>query len=338
MARLIDDFGPRLMRDAWDASQDADAVMSSFTSDTYALAIGEKRDIPVISAPLQPAMITTRDGRVMPNAPLPRRVSRVNEWFGRILIEPFPWRIYGKHVNAFRREIGLAPQSSRQNAAARRRMTVIHGFSRHVVPRPADWPANFHISGYWFLDEGSDWEPSTELADFVASDRPPVCIGFGSMIGRNAEGTTRLLVEAIRKSGERAVLLAGWAKMGSQALPPGVMVLASAPHDWLYRRMAAVVHHGGAGTTAAGLSAGVPNIIIPHMVDQPYWGRRVRALGVGPDPLPRHRLTATALAGAIRKAVSDEAMQRRASILAARIRGEDGLASAVAVVEGIVGT
>lgn len=337
MQRLIDGFGPRLIRDAWEASQDADAVMSSFTSDTYALAIGEGRDIPVISMPLQPTMITTRDGRAMPNAPLPRRVSRINEWFGRILIEPFPWRIYGRHVNAFRREIGLAPQTSRQSVAARRRMTVIHGVSRHVMPFPTDWPASFHVSGYWFLEERRDWQPPTELADFLASGRLPVSIGFGSMIGRDPEGTTRLLVEAVQRSGERAILLAGWAGMGSQEFPPGVLVLPSVPHGWLYQRVAAVVHHGGAGTTAAGLSAGAPSVIVPHMVDQPYWGQRVRALGVGPRPIPRHRLTAATLAEAIREAVSDEAMRRRAANLAARIKAEDGLAAAVAVVKSVAG-
>jgi hypothetical protein len=337
MQRLFDGFGPRLIRDAWEASQDADAVMSSFTSDTYALAIGEKLDIPVISMPLQPTMIATRDGRAIPNAPLPARVSRVNEWFGRIVIEPFPWRIYGRHVNAFREEIGLATQSSRQNTAARRRMTVIHGVSRHVMPRPADWPANFHVGGYWFLDEGSGWQPPNQLTDFLERARPPVCIGFGSMTGRDPAGTTRLLVEAIRRCGERAVLLAGWAGITPAELPAAVLLLPSAPHGWLYQRMAAVVHHGGAGTTAAGLVAGVPNVIVPHMVDQPYWGRRVRALGVGPDPLPRHRLTAAALAEAIKEAVADAAMRRRAAALAARLQAEDGLGAAVDVVKRIVG-
>ena len=148
MQRLVDSFGPRLLQEAWEASQDADAIIGSFTSDTYAVAIGEKLGIPVLSMPLQPTLIATRDGRSMTSAPLPGRVSRFNEWFGRLFLEPFPWRLYGKHVNDFRRDIGLPPQTSRQNTAARRRMTMLHAVSRHVMPRPVDWPPGFHVTGW----------------------------------------------------------------------------------------------------------------------------------------------------------------------------------------------
>lgn len=152
------------------------------------------------------------------------------------------------------------------------------------------------------------------------------------------EGTTRLVVDAVRGSDQRAILLAGWAGIGSAELPPEILGLPAAPHDWLFPRVAAVVHHGGAGTTAAGLAAGVPSVIIPHMADQPYWGRRVHALGVGPRPLPKHRLTAAKLSDAIRESVTDETMKRNAAALGARIRGEDGLRAAVAAIKQAVGT
>jgi len=337
MRQLFDRIGPRLIRDAWDACQDADAVIGSFTSDAYTLAIGEKLRIPVLSMPLQPTLIATRDGRAMTSAPFGDRVSRVNAWFGRRLIEPFPWRLYGRQVNDFRREIGLPPQTNRQNIEARRQMTILHAVSRHIMPLPADWPDNFHVTGYWFLDEGASWQPPPELEEFLATGPPPVSIGFGSMTGRDPEGTTRLVVDAVRQGRQRAILLAGWAGIGSMDLPPEVLLLSAAPHGWLFPKMAAVVHHGGAGTTAAGLAPGVPNAIVPHMADQPYWGRRVRSLGVGPSPIPRHKLTAASLADAIRQAVTDEVMRQKAAALGARIRDEDGLGYAVRVIERTVG-
>jgi sterol 3beta-glucosyltransferase len=337
MARLLERIGPRLVREAWDASRDADAVIGSFTSDAYTVAIGEKLDIPVLSMPLQPTLIATRDGRAMTSAPLPGRVSRVNAWFGRLLIEPFPWRLYGRYANELRRELGLPEQSNRENVAARRRMTILHAVSRHVMPLPADWPRSFHVTGYWFLDEEAGWAPPPELDDFLAAGPPPIAIGFGSMTGADPEGLTRVIVDAVRTSGVRAVLLAGWAGLGGLRLPREVLALPSVPHDWLFPRMAAVVHHGGAGTTAAGLRAGVPSVIVPAMADQPYWGRRVRALGVGPAPVPRHRLTAERLAAAIRAATADDGMARRAAALGALIRDEDGLAAAVPIIERVLG-
>jgi UDP:flavonoid glycosyltransferase YjiC (YdhE family) len=336
MRELLDEHGPQLVREGWEASDGADAVLSSFTSDAYAVAIGEGRDIPVVSLLLQPAMIATRDGRAMPGAPRPDRVSRLNAAFGRLVIEPFPWRLYGPATNALRRELGLAPQTAARNAAARRRMTVLHGVSRHVLPRAADWPARYHVTGYWFLDEGGAWQPPGELTAFLEAGAPPVAIGFGSMTSSDPAAMTRLVVDAARASGRRAILLTGWAQMETRALGRDVVALPAAPHDWLYPRVAAAVHHGGAGTTAAALAAGAPSVIVPHMADQPYWGRRVAALGVGPRPIPRHRLTVPRLAAAIREATDDPAIRRRAAELGARIRDEDGLGEAVARIREVV--
>lgn len=333
MKKLLDKFGYQLIKEGWEASQGADAIISSFTSDAFAVTIAEKLAIPHFSMPLQPTMIATRDGRCLPNMPLPNRVSRINEWFCRILIEPFPWRLYGEHTNRFRREIGLLPQTNQENIAARRRMTVLHGVSRHVLPFPADWPDNFHITGYWFLDKEPDWQPPAELANFLAVGPPPVYIGFGSMTNSDPAATTRLVIEAVQQSGQRAVLLSGWAGMGQADLPAQILRLHSAPHNWLFPRMAAVVHHGGAGTTAAGLRAGVPNVVIPHMVDQPYWGQRVYALGAGPKPIMRHKLTAVHLTHAIQQAITDQQIRQSAAALGAKIHAENGLGNAVEIIK-----
>lgn len=134
-------------------------------------------------------------------------------------------------------------------------------------------------------------------------------------------------------SGQRAVVSSGWAGLGNSPLPEHIFQLDFAPHSWLFPQMAAVVHHGGAGTTAAGLRAGIPSLIIPHAADQPYWGQRIYALGVGPKPLPRHKLTAEKLAEGLKRAVSDAQIKQHAAALGAKIRSEEGIRRAVTLIE-----
>jgi UDP:flavonoid glycosyltransferase YjiC (YdhE family) len=336
MKAIVADVGDDLIRDAAEAAADADLLLSGFTSDAYALAIGEHRGIPVASLPLQPTMLRTRDGRAMTVAPMGDRVSRLNALFGRLILEPVGWRMYGEAVNRFRRSLGLQAQTAADHLVDRRRMPMLHGVSRHVLPLPADWPSSCHVTGYWFLDEDAGWAPSPAVEAFLADGPAPVSIGFGSMTGGDPAETAALVLEAVRLAGVRAVLLSGWGGFDAAALPPSVLVLDEAPHAWLFPRVAAVVHHGGAGPNAAAFRAGVPQVVVPHMADQPYWGRRVVALGAGPRPLPRHKLTAEGLAAALRAATGDAAMRARAGELATAIRAEDGVAEAVRLVRGIV--
>lgn len=211
----------------------------------------------------------------------------------------------------------------------RRSEPVLYGYSRHVLPRPADWDNRYHITGYWFLDEPDDWSPPADLLAFLEAGEPPVYIGFGSMGSRDPAETGRLALDALARSGQRGVLQAGWGGLQADDVPDTVHLVGSMPHSWLFPRMKAVVHHGGAGTTAAGLRSGVPSIIVPFMADQPFWGRRVAALGVGPEPLPRKQVTAEQLASAITRAISDRDMRRRAAELGRQIAAENGMGTAV---------
>jgi UDP:flavonoid glycosyltransferase YjiC (YdhE family) len=291
--------------------------------------------VPHVSTPLQPTLLATRSGAATASAPRPGHFSWLNWLLGKLLLEPFGWRLVGELQNRFRRDVlGLPAQTRRQNAQRLARALVVQGFSEHVVPHPPDWPERVHTTGYWFLDEGRDWLPPEPLERFLEAGEPPVYIGFGSMTGHDPERVTRLLLDAVRLSGRRAVLQSGWASLGSGApLPDAVFLLDAAPHARLFPRMAAVVHHGGAGTTGEGLRAGVPTLIVPHMADQPFWGSRVAALGVGPAPIPRNRLTPERLANAIRQAATDPGMRERAVALGQRIRAQDGVGTAVALIE-----
>jgi sterol 3beta-glucosyltransferase len=234
-----------------------------------------------------------------------------------------------------RRELNMSasPFWGPFGAMDRAGVPLLYGFSPHVVPRPADWPPNHHVTGYWFLDPDDGWQPPADLAAFLAAGPPPVYIGFGSMANRDPAEAAQIMLDALAQSGQRGVIASGWGGLTPSDLPDRVHMLSSIPHSWLFPRMAAVVHHGGAGTTAAGLRAGVPSIIVPFFGDQPFWGRRVAELGVGPVPIPRRKLTASALADAITRAVTDPAMRARAAALGEQIRAEDGIAAAAAHIE-----
>lgn len=210
--------------------------------------------------------------------------------------------------------------------------------SNHVFPRPADWPDRVHQSGFWFLDEEPGWSPSSDLLDFLRGGEPPVYIGFGSLGDHNqAEATTRLALDALESSGMRGVLATGWSGLSENMdMPSTVFRLKSAPHAWLFPRMAAVVHHGGAGTTAAGMRAGVPSIVVTYGNDTLAWGRRVFELGVGPRAIPRKKLSAEALAGAI-SAARSESIRKAAAELGGKIRQENGAEDAAREICRVLG-
>ncbi len=214
----------------------------------------------------------------------------------------------------------------------RRQPTVI-SCSQHVFPRPKDWPEHVHSPGYWFLDEEEGWQPSPELLSFLERGRPPVYVGFGS-IGEptQAAQTTALVMEALKLAGQRGILAIGWQGMARpDNLPEDMFVLESAPHAWLFPRMAAVVHHGGAGTTAAGLRAGVPGVVVPFSNDNFAWGRRLFELGVAARPVPRKTLNSDQLAGAITRALSAE-ITAAARLMGEKIRAENGAARAAQII------
>ena len=210
---------------------------------------------------------------------------------------------------------------------------VLYGYSPHVLPRPSDWAAQHTVTGYWFLDAPSEWTPPADLVTFLNAGSPPIYIGFGSMGSRDPHEAGQIALDALARSGQRGILASGWGGLQLADLPATVHMIKDIPHDWLFPRMAAVVHHGGAGTTAAGLRAGVPSIIVPFMGDQPFWGQRIAELGVGPKPIPRKKLTGERLASAIIEATSNTTMRQQAHHIGQNIRAEDGIGKAVAIID-----
>lgn len=247
------------------------------------------------------------------------------------------WLWYSPFVNDFRQSLGLPACTAASFYRALRSTPMLSAYSPTIIPHPADWPESVHVTGYFFLDTITDWQPSSELKAFLDAGDPPVYIGFGSMAGRNPEQLARLILEALAKSDQRGLLLTGWGGLRTEWVPDNVFVLDAAPHSWLFPRMAAVVHHGGAGTTAEGLRAGVPTLLVPFVLDQPFWGARVKALGLGPDPIPQKNLTADRLAFAIRIAVTDPGMKQRANTCGAAVRAQDGVGNAARTIRRYFG-
>lgn len=297
----------------------------------------EKHNVRHIHVNLQPWAPTGEFSGMAPAPPawLPIR-SAYNRWTGS-LVRRGQWWSMGGMGNQIRTEyLGLLKQTWAKHRAMLESTPSLLLVSPHVLPLPLDWQPHHRITGYIFDDE-SRWEAPQALLDFLAAGDKPVYIGFGSMRERKPEETTRLFLDAVKRAGKRAILLSGWAGIGASDLPEDVFLLNYAPHNWLFPRMAAVVHHGGAGTTASGLRAGVPSVIVPVMSDQPFWGRRIYELGAGTKPIPRSRLTTNNLAAAITEASTNRAMQKNAAELGAKIAPEDGVREAVRAISEFLG-
>ena len=330
-------FGPlarRYTAELLAASQGTDLLLANPLAFT-AFHVAERLGIPCLPAYLQPVTPTTAwvasTGAAFPTW-LPGR-GRLNFMSAHLSNQVF-FRLLLPTINACRTEVlGLAPLPWRLYATLDiAPEPILYGYSRHVVPIPPDWGPWLHVTGYWFGEPDPDYRPPAELLRFLEAGPPPVYFGLGSIVDRDAADVTRLVIRALAMTGTRGILLGGWSNLGAASLPPTVFRIEAAPHDWLFPRMAAVAHHGGAGTTAAGLRAGVPSVIIPFFADQPFWGQRVAALGVGPAPVPRRKLTAKRLAAALDAVTANPQMRYKAVEVAEALRGEDGVGAAVAVV------
>lgn len=328
MQSLLRANGAGMVRDVLAGTQGADLLIGGFTAEPFVQAICEQRGIPQLSVALQPYR-ATRSGPASLLPLLPRRASRLNHWAGGIA-ERVSWMVARDWANQLRRQLGLRPHTAGSYLRAVHATPALYAVSRHVVPPAGD--VNAHTTGYWFLDEEA--APSAELRAFVAAGPAPVYVGFGSMPSRDPAQTLRMVAEALARVGRRGVLARGWSTAAEVAVPAHICLVDVAPHAWLFPRMAALVHHGGAGTTAAGLRAGKPALIVPHLADQPFWGRRLHELGAGPPPLPRAQLSADTLAGRLAALLGDERIAANAAALGERIRAERGVDIAVEWING----
>jgi sterol 3beta-glucosyltransferase len=332
LTRTVGPAQAELIGDSWAAAEAVDPDLIVFHPKTYAGPhIAEKRGIPAVLAMLVPMMVPTGE---RPNVGFP---DTGWQWWNR-----FSYRFVnrtlafsaGRHVREMRAERGL-PKQRRFDLlrdSLGRMLPVLNAVSPSVLPAPRDWPDEAVMTGYWFTDQG-DWTPPDDLAAFLEAGPPPVYVGFGSMAGRSPGRLAKAVIEALTRTGMRGIIATGWGGLKPADLPDTIHKIEGAPHDWLFPRMAAIVHHGGAGTTAAAIRAGKPQVVVPFFGDQPFWGKIMAQHGVAPDPIAQKSLTADNLAEALRRVTGDPAMAQAAEALGAAVRQEDGLKRAVEVIE-----
>jgi sterol 3beta-glucosyltransferase len=335
-AKIVQDISIDWARDGLAACRGMDLLIAGVGGLYLAISLAEKLNIPFLQAYIFPFTPTT----AFPAVLLPQSISKLGGTVNRLshrLFRQIMWQGFQKADRSARKQVlnlPPAPFFGPYNSPILRQYPTLYGFSPSVIPQPADWH-HTQVTGYWFLDEAADWTPPAALSKFLASGAPPVYIGFGSMGSRNPLETADLVLAALDRTGQRGILVSGWGGLSQEHLPDTVHMVESVPHSWLFPHVTAVVHHGGAGTTAAGLRAGVPSIVVPFFGDQLFWGQRVETLGVGTAPIPRKQLTVEKLAQAIDRAVTDRVMRQRAANLGAKIQTEDGIANAVRVIESI---
>lgn len=244
------------------------------------------------------------------------------------LVEMMTWQGLGDVINRFRTHVlDLNPLSIVWGPGIlnRLRIPTTYCWSPALIPKPADWAEEISISGFFFLNLASSYTAEPDLAAFLAAGPRPVYIGFGSIVVDNPDALTRMIFNAVAQTGVRALVSKGWGGIGADSvgIPEGVFMLGNCPHDWLFQHVSAVVHHGGAGTSAAGIWAGRPSCVVPFFGDQPFWGSMIARAGAGPSPIPYKDLTVDKLASAIEECLKPET-QERAEELGAKMREEKG--------------
>jgi len=281
----------------------------------------ELSGLPYLSVSLMPWAVPYDD----PQRPLYKRAaySIMDSLVNRITIRP---------LNKIRRKQGLPPAGREGFTSPTLNLIPV---SPAVYPPNPLWEDRHKLVGYWFTEIPMDWEPPTSLLAFLEQGDPPVVISLGAMsLGDGAaQEIVRLLVEAVQRAGARAIIQGWQAATAGMNLPGEIFSAGSIPHSWLLPRCSGIIHHGGFGTTAAGLRAGIPALVIPHVIDQFYWGQRIYELGVGPKPIRRTNLDAKILVEAVARLVQDTRLKITASQLGEQVRSEAGMENAVRLIE-----
>jgi UDP:flavonoid glycosyltransferase YjiC (YdhE family) len=305
----------------------ADVIIANPPSFAH-VHVAEKLGIPLHVMFTMPYSPTQAFPHPLANIQSSNADKNMTNYISYVLVEMLTWQGLGDLINRFRnKELGLEEINMLRAPGMLQRMRVPHTYcwSPALIPKPKDWGQHISISGFYFLNLATNYTPDPDLKAFLAAGPPPVYIGFGSIVLDDPNAMTKTLFEAVEKSGQRALVSKGWGGMGADELgkPDNVFMLGNVPHDWLFKQVSAVVHHGGAGTTAAGITAGRPTLVVPFFGDQPFWGAMVHRAGAGPEPIPHKQLTSDNLAEGIKICLKPES-QNKAHELAAKIAKEKG--------------
>jgi len=333
--RNLRDHSVRAMRAAEREAAGSDLLVSATLTLSLAADLGERWRIPVVHSLLFPSFPTAAfpTPLILPLASAwPGWLNRLSHYFTWTAI----WALIAGPVNVARRSVlGLGPRRFRGFMTLLKdpASPLLMAYSPAMVPEARDWPPHVVTTGFWHRPLPPGWQPPDALVAFIAAGPPPIYIGFGSMTFANPQAVADVVMRAVAETGRRVIMSSGWAGLRPSLVPEDAFLVDDVPHEWLFPQMALVVHHGGSGTVAAALRAGVPSVVIPFAADQAFWAWRLNRLGVAPRPIPVAKLTRSKLARAIAVALSSPAIRQRAAELGATIGAERGVANAVAAIE-----
>jgi sterol 3beta-glucosyltransferase len=312
------------------ACQHADGIIYNILGTNIAHSIAEKLNIKAIPAYSQPLHPTAAFPYVLKSSP--ENSGRILTLAGWYAMEALLWCFFRTKINQWRiKKLNLPPiqQTFFYWRTIRQKETLaLYNISPSVLRKPNDWSEHIKITGYWYLSATSNWAPPQSIVDFIHADSPPLYIGFGSMGIADPSALIKLISQGLAQSKQRAILAGYFPKAALENLPSYIMHIEAIPHDWLFPQMLGVIHHCGAGTTAAALRAGKATIPIPFCLDQPYWAKKIAELGAATQPIPYKTLTSDNLTVAIKELVLNDSLSRCAKALQEKILAEDGVGKA----------
>jgi len=324
LAKIANENAESWLRTIIEAGERCDAILVAGLAAFVGLSAAEYLGVKGIGSGMIP--ITPTAAFASPFLPprwVPRLLNRASHGFVNAML----WKAFRDKTNAARAMFKLPPREAVWTGHP-----MVYGVSPTLLPRPTDWPENVSLCGQW-LTRNPKWMPPQALSNFLAAGEPPIYIGFGSMTGFDSAHLLDALIEAM--NGRRALFYPGWSGIDPKALPENFLAVGDTPHDWLFPRTAAVIHHGGSGTSHSAVCAGVPSIVTPFAGDQFFWAERLRLTGIAPAAVDGRRPKAEAFASALEFAATPR-VRNRARVLGETMRVESGVADAVAALERIV--
>jgi UDP:flavonoid glycosyltransferase YjiC (YdhE family) len=335
MEKVLDPFWDGFLEDCWQAGAGSGALLYS-TLGFPAHDIGKCLGVPACPAFTTPATRTRGFPHPLFVTSRGARPSLVN-YLSYPAAEALLWQAARSKLSAWRRRrLGLPRASvipTTYREIKRDGRPVLYGFSSAIVPKPGEWAPQCHVTGYWFLEPLESWRPPTALGAFLGAGPPPIVMTFGSLKPKDGDARIRSVAEAIARAGKRTVLITTWGEVDAEGLPGEVFAVSEAPYSWLLPRACAVVHHGGAGTTAAAVRAGVPSVTTPFFGDQFFWAWRLAEAGLSPEPLTPERMAAGSLDAAIGAVLDDGPYRERSRAAAAAVGEERGAKCAAEVMD-----
>jgi sterol 3beta-glucosyltransferase len=317
------EIGAEMLRKTEEACADADLIIHTFAHVVGAHTLAREMNIPDIHIQTFPMFTPTGD---YPNVTMPDLKLRALNRLTHIVSKKINWWTSSFGFKQVRRRAGLPKRKLYfpfDKDPLRSPTPILCAWSPSILPSSRDWGENVHVTGYYFLDVGESYQPSIDLQNFLDAGESPICVTFGSMLNRDAARIDNIVRDALRRTNNRGIILSGWGIASNQE-SDNLIYFDAVPHEWLLPRCKMIVHHGGAGTTSAGLRAGIPNVVVPFTTDQPFWGRQVHAVGAGPKPILVNKLSTENLTRAIIDA-EDKAIRKQVQILGQSIRSENGV-------------